>query len=114
MEDHIEHQQQVLQLLKDNLVLVHNRMKQHVDQHHNKRSFDVGDWVFLRQQPYKQISLKQVNKDNKFSPKYYGPYKVLQKIGTMAYKLELLASSRVHPVFHVSCLKKAIGDKLPV
>jgi len=60
------------------------------------------------------MSLKQDNKDNKLSPKYYGPYKVLQKIGTMAYKLELLASSLVHPNFHVSCLKKVIGDKLLV
>jgi len=70
--------------------------------------------VFLRLQPYKQISLKQVKKDNKLSPKYYGPYKVLQKIGTMEYKLELPASSRVHPIFHVSCLRKVIGEKIPV
>jgi hypothetical protein len=70
--------------------------------------------VFLRLQPYKQMSLKKSKKDNKLSRKYYGPYKVLQKIGTMAYKLEFSASSRVHLVFHVSCLKKVIGDKIPV
>ena len=114
VEDHIEHQQEVLQLLKDNLNLAQNQMKQQADQHHTERSFDVGDWVFLWLQPYKQISLKQAKKDNKLSPKYYGPYKVLQKIGTMAYKLELPASSRVHPVFHVSCLKKVIGENIPV
>ena len=74
----------------------------------------MGDWVFLWLQPYKQISLKQAKKDNKLFPKYYGPYKVLQKIGTMAFKLELPSSSRVHPVFHVSCLKKVIGENVPV
>ena len=40
-------------------------------------------------------------------------YKVLQKIGTMVYKLEIPTSSQVHPVFHVSCLKNVIGDKIP-
>ena len=60
------------------------------------------------------MSLKKAKKDNKLFPKYYGPYKVLQNIGTMAYKLELPPYSRVHPVFHVSFLKKVIGDKLPV
>ena len=95
-------------------MLAQNRMKQQEDQHCSERSFDVGDWVFLRLQPYKQMSLKQAKKDNKLSPKYYGMYKVLQKIGTMAYKLELPAASRLHPVFHVSCLKKVIGENLPV
>ena len=60
------------------------------------------------------MSLKQAKKDNKLSPKYYGPYKVFQNIGTMAYKLDLPAYFRVYQVFHVSCLKKVIGDKLPV
>ena len=60
------------------------------------------------------MSLKKSKKDIKLSPKYYCPYKVLKRIGTMAYKLELPSSSRVHPVFHVSCLKKVIGDKLPI
>ena len=89
-------------------------MKQQGDQYRSERIFDVGEWVSLQIQPYKQMSLKQAKKDNKLSPKYYGPYKVLQKTGTMAYKLEFPASLRVHPVFHVSCLKKVIGDKLPV
>ena len=93
-------------------MLAHNRMKQQAYQHRSERSFVVGDWVFLRLQPYKQMSLKNAKKDNKLSLKYYGPYKVLQNIGTMAYKLELLVASRVHPVFHVSCLKKVMGDKL--
>ena len=74
----------------------------------------MGDGVFLWLQPYKKISLKQAKKDNKLSPNYYGPYKVLQNISTMAYKLEFPSSSQVHPVFHGSCLKKVIGDKLPV
>ena len=39
---------------------------------------------------------------------------MLQNIGTMAYKLELHTSSRVHPVLHVSCLKKVIGENIPV
>ena len=83
------------------MVTSKNRMKQQVDQHRSERSFEEGYWVFLGLQPYKQMSLKQLNKENKLAPKYYGHYKVLQKIGSMAYKLELPASSRVHRVFHV-------------
>ena len=94
--------------------MAQNKIKQQANQHRSERSFDVGDWVFLRLQPYKKMSLKQAKKDNKLSPKYYGSYKVLQKIGTMSYKLELPAASRVHPVFHVSCLKKVIGEKILV
>ena len=53
VEDHIEHQKQVLQLLKDNLTMAQNHMKKQVDQHCSERSFEVGDCVFLRLQPYK-------------------------------------------------------------
>ena len=68
-------------------------MKQQEYQHRSELRFNVGDWVFLRLQPYKQMSLKNTKKDNKLSPKYCGPYKVLQNIGSMDYKLELHASS---------------------
>ena len=87
VEDHIEHQQQILQLLKDNLNLAQNWMKQQVDQYRSEQSFNVGDWVFLRLQPYKLMSLKNTKKNNKLSLKYYDTYKVLQNISSMAYKL---------------------------
>jgi hypothetical protein len=91
-----------------------NKMKQQANQHRSEREFEVGEWVFFRLQPYKQRSLKQQKKDNKLAPKYYGSYEVLQRIGSMASKLELPSYSHVHTVFHVSCLKKVIGDKIPV
>jgi uncharacterized protein YutD len=72
VEDHIENQQQILQLLKDNLAMAQNHMKQQVDKHHRETSFEVGDWVFLRLQPYKHMSLKQAKKDNKLS--HVGPF----------------------------------------
>ena len=100
--------------MKESLSIAKNRMKQQENQHRSEREFEIGDWVSLRLQPYKQMSLKQQKKDNKLAPKYYGPYKVLQKIGSMAYKLELPSSSCIHLVFHVSCLKKVIGEKIPV
>jgi hypothetical protein len=53
VEKHIEHQQQVLQILKDNLTMAHNHMKQEADQDRSERSFEAGDWLFLRLQPYK-------------------------------------------------------------
>ena len=77
VEDHLENQQEVFQILKDNLVISKNKMKQQADQYHSERSFKEGDWVFLRIQPYKQMSLKQLNKYNTLALKYYGPCKVL-------------------------------------
>ena len=53
VKDHLQHQQEVLQILKENLVTSQNMMKQQAYQHRSERSFEEGDRVFLRLQPYK-------------------------------------------------------------
>ncbi|PHU24978.1 hypothetical protein BC332_03310 [Capsicum chinense] len=83
-------------------------MKWYVDQRRSERELQVGDWVYLKLQPYRQTSIA-LRKHLKLCPKFYGPYKVLQRVGKVAYKLELPTNSRIHPVFHVSLLKKRIG-----
>ena len=67
--------------------------------------------VYLRLQPYRQSSLKKSGVE-KLKPRFYGPYKVIRKVGEVAYEIELPEGSRVHNVFHVSRLKKAIGQRV--
>lgn len=93
--------------------MAQNHMKQQVDQHRSKHSFEVGDLVFLWLQPYNHTSLKAQGHQN-LSHKFYGPYHNLPCIGPMAYKLSLPASSKIHPVFHVSCLNKVVGPNCHV
>lgn len=109
IKNHLEENQRIINLLKENLTMARNRMKQQIDQHCTKREFKEGDRVFIRIQPYKQSSLKQQRK-NKLSPKYYGPYQIIKKISSVAYGLKIPDHCRIHNTFHVSSLKKALGQ----
>lgn len=69
---------------------------------------EPGDWVYLKIRPHRQISISKLHP--KLSARCYRPYLVLQNVGAVAFKLQLPEQACKHSVFHVSQLKKAIGD----
>jgi hypothetical protein len=93
--------------------MAHNHMKQQVDQGCSEHQFAEGDQVFLRLQPYKKTSLKAKH-CQKLAPKFYGPNTVLKCVGQVSYQLSFPSHSKLHPVFHVSCLKKVIRAKCQI
>ncbi|GJY57505.1 retrotransposon-related protein [Tanacetum coccineum] len=97
--------EQAIQLLQFHLKRAQNKMKSMADKHTSDREFNEGDWVYLKLQPYRQVTVRQ-SAQHKISTKYYGPFRVLKKIGKVAYKLELQSIAQVNDVFHVSQLKK--------
>jgi hypothetical protein len=94
-------------LIRQHLLRAKHRMKKQADLHRSERQFQLPDWVYLKLQPYVQSSMAD-RAHHKLGFKFFGPYRVIAKVGTVAYRLELPPSSAIHPVFHVSQLKKAV------
>ena len=99
------------QIIKDNLAKAQSRIKHQADRHRSERAFVVGDMVDLKLPPYRHTSLS-IHNPLKLHSKYYGQFRVLEKIGKAAYKLLLPEDCQLHPVFHVSQLKKHIGPQV--
>ncbi|KAL8151329.1 hypothetical protein V2J09_021137 [Rumex salicifolius] len=92
--------EELLDMLKFHLLRAQNRQKQAADARRSAREFQIGDYVYLKLQPYRQQSLKNRRIPHKLSPRFYGPFRVSDRVGTVAYKLELPVSAAIHNVFH--------------
>ena len=91
----------IMQEAKKHLLAAQNRQKSYVDTKRREISFDVGTQVLLSTS---NIKLKMPGA-RKLLPRWIGPFKVVKKVGKVAYKLELPETLKIHDVFHISLLK---------
>ncbi|XP_050909677.1 uncharacterized protein LOC127123509 [Lathyrus oleraceus] len=108
LDEILSNKSRILRVLKENLTRARNRMVQQENLHRKDKSFAVDQWVFLKLQPYRQSSVHQ-RSSQKLAKCYFGPFRIIKKIGYVAYELDLPKASRIHPVFHVSLLKLCQG-----
>ncbi|TYK03797.1 pol protein [Cucumis melo var. makuwa] len=98
-----------IQKIRARLLTTQNRQKSYADVRRKDLEFEVGDRVFLKVAPMKGVL--RFEKKGKLSPRFVGPFEILERIGPVAYRLALPSSfSAVHDVFHVFMLRRYVAD----
>lgn len=104
----LEERDDFLDELKVHLLRAQQKMKAAADSSRRFVEFQVGEKVFLKLRPYRQKSLAR-RTNEKLAARYYGPFTVLKRVGKVAYHLDLPPTAAIHPIFHVSQLRAAVG-----
>ncbi|KAH0641167.1 hypothetical protein KY285_037753 [Solanum tuberosum] len=96
-------------VIQERLKTTQSRQKSYTDVRRRALEFEVHDWIYLKVSLMKGVM--RFGKKGKLRPRYIGPYRISKRIGNVAYELELPQElAAVHPVFHISMLKKCMGD----
>src|ERR1044071_2229032 len=99
-----------ISLIRARIQAAQDRQKAYADRRRRPIEFQVGDFVLLKVSPWKGII--RFRKRGKLGPRYIGPFKILARVGQVAYRLELPPSlSGIHDTFHVSQLRKCLADE---
>ena len=111
VECYVLQRDEKLEILKANLAKAQYRMKRLAYKAQTDDHFELGYWVNIKLIAYRQNS-GYLQKDHKLGRKYSCPSKVIKCIGSVAYKLEFPAAMLIHPVFHISMLKRRMGKSV--
>ncbi|GJW09953.1 putative reverse transcriptase domain-containing protein [Tanacetum coccineum] len=96
--------------IKSRIQAARDRQKSYANKRHKPLEFQVGDRVMLKVSPWKGVI--HFGNRGKLNPYYIGPFKIIAKVGMVAYRLELPKQlSRVHSTYHMSNLKKSLFDE---
>jgi hypothetical protein len=105
--DKLEEAEKQVRMVRENLSAAQSRQKSYIDHQRRELSFEVGDFVYLKVSPMRGLHHFKVR--DKLTPRFIGPFKILEKRGEVAYQLELSPQlSDVHDIFHISQLKKCL------
>ena len=105
--DVLRDMEEQVRMIRDNLRVAQSRQKSYANTRRRELVFEIGNYVYLKVSPMK--SVRRFNMKGKLSPRYIGPFKILERRGEVAYQLELPESLLgVHDVFHVFQLKKCL------
>uniref|UniRef100_A0A1J3GIM6 RNA-directed DNA polymerase n=1 Tax=Noccaea caerulescens TaxID=107243 RepID=A0A1J3GIM6_NOCCA len=105
----IEETVEQVELLKEKLKEAHDRQKSYADKRRRDLEFAVGDKVYLKMRTFRGND--RTRKLKKLKPRYMGPYVITERVGAVAYRLELPQElSDFHNVFHVSVLRKVVRE----
>jgi hypothetical protein len=111
--DIAEEAEATIHRIQDNLKAVKSLQETYANKRHRPLHLEAGNYVYLRVSPMKGV--KRFGVKGKLAPHYIGPFPILEKCGTMAYKLDLPPSlAGVHDIFHVSQLKKCLKAPMDV
>ena len=96
-------------LIKERLKIAQRRRKSYANNRKRDLEFEVGDHVFLKVSPMK--SVMRFGRKGKLSPRFMGPFEILERVGKLVYKVALPPGlSKIHNVFHVLTLRKYVFD----
>ena len=107
--DLIQETEEKVKMIRERLKVATDRQKSYADMRRKDIRYEIGEKGFLKVSPWKKVM--RFGKNGKLSPRFIGPYKVIEKVGLVAYILALPPElEKIHNVFHVSMLRRYMSD----